>query len=102
MAPNLLTAEEIKILVDVLALREETLILLAAATGLRQSELFALKMVRCRLYPGNDERDPFHHIWNGGTMQNRIIARSRCPSIGSSPGLSPVATLFLDVDKLCD
>jgi integrase len=43
MTPNLLTAEEIKILVDVLALREETLVLLAAATGLRQSELSALK-----------------------------------------------------------
>jgi integrase len=43
MAPNVLTPAEIKILVDALALREKTLVLLAATTGLRQSELFALK-----------------------------------------------------------
>ena len=42
-APNLLTAAEIKALVDHLPLRERTLVLLAAATGLRQSELFGLK-----------------------------------------------------------
>jgi integrase len=42
-APNILTATEIKALVDHLPLRERTLVLLAAATGLRQSELFGLK-----------------------------------------------------------
>ena len=42
-APDVLTAAEIKALVDHLALRERTLVLLAAATGLRQSELFGLK-----------------------------------------------------------
>src|SRR5215469_14609309 len=42
-APNVLTAPEIKALVDHLPLRERTLVLLAAATGLRQSELFGLK-----------------------------------------------------------
>ena len=42
-APNVLTAGEIKALVDHLPLRERTLVLLAAATGLRQSELFGLK-----------------------------------------------------------
>lgn len=42
-APDVLTAAEIKALVDNLALRERTLVLLAAATGLRQSELFGLK-----------------------------------------------------------
>lgn len=41
--PNVLTASEIKALVDHLPLRERTLVLLAAATGLRQSELFGLK-----------------------------------------------------------
>jgi integrase len=41
--PNVLTPDEIKILVDGLALREKTLVLLAASTGLRQSELFGLK-----------------------------------------------------------
>ena len=38
-----LTALEIRALVDHLALRERTLALLAASTGLRQSELFGLK-----------------------------------------------------------
>ena len=39
----MLTALEIRALVDHLALRERTLVLLAASTGLRQSELFGLK-----------------------------------------------------------
>ncbi len=43
IAPNVLTAAEIKALVDHLPLRERTLVLLAAATGLWQSELFGLK-----------------------------------------------------------
>jgi integrase len=43
MAPNVLMPAEIKMLVDALALREKTLVLLAVTTGLRQSELFALK-----------------------------------------------------------
>jgi integrase len=42
-APEVLTAAEIKALVDHLPLRERTLVLLAAATGVRQSELFGLK-----------------------------------------------------------
>ncbi len=42
-APNVLTPHEIKTLADGLAIRERTLVLLAASTGLRQSELFGLK-----------------------------------------------------------
>jgi integrase len=42
-APNVLTPSEIKTLVDGLAVRERTLVLLAVSTGLRQSELFGLK-----------------------------------------------------------
>lgn len=42
-APDVLTGAEIKMLVDNLPLRERTLVLLAASTGLRQSELFGLK-----------------------------------------------------------
>ena len=42
-APDVLTAAEIRTLVDHLALRERTLVLLAASTGLPQSELFGLK-----------------------------------------------------------
>ena len=43
MTPNVLTPAEISILVDALALREKTLVLLAVTTGLRQGEPFALK-----------------------------------------------------------
>jgi integrase len=42
-APNVLTPDEIKTLIDGLEIRERTLVLLAASTGLRQSELFGPK-----------------------------------------------------------
>ena len=42
-APTLLLPAEIKALINALELRERTLVLLAASTGLRQSELFGLK-----------------------------------------------------------
>jgi integrase len=42
-APNVLIPAEIKLLLDNLELRERTLVLVAVSTGLRQSELFALK-----------------------------------------------------------
>jgi integrase len=42
-APTLLAPIEIKMLVEGLGLRERTLVLLAASTGLRESELFGLK-----------------------------------------------------------
>jgi integrase len=42
-APDVLTSAEIKSLVDHLPLRERTLVLLAASTGLRQSELFGIQ-----------------------------------------------------------
>jgi hypothetical protein len=41
--PAILVPAEIKALIDGLALRERTLVLLAASTGLRQSEIFGLK-----------------------------------------------------------
>jgi integrase len=42
-APSVLTPPEIKALINNLSLRERTLVLLVASTGLRQSELFGLK-----------------------------------------------------------
>jgi len=42
-APSTLLPAEIKALVDSLGVRERTLVLLAASTGLRQSEMFGLK-----------------------------------------------------------
>jgi integrase len=41
--PVVLTGAEIKVLVETMPLRESTLVLVAASTGLRQSELFGLK-----------------------------------------------------------
>lgn len=41
--PSVLTPPEIKALINGLRMRERTLVLLAASTGLRQSELFGLK-----------------------------------------------------------
>jgi integrase len=41
--PSVLTPAEIKALINGLGLRERTVVLLAASTGLRQSELFGLK-----------------------------------------------------------
>jgi integrase len=41
--PAILVPAEIKALIDGLALRERTLVLLAASTGLRQSEIFGLR-----------------------------------------------------------
>ena len=41
--PCVLTPAEIRVLADGLAIRERTLVLLAASRGLRQSELFGLK-----------------------------------------------------------
>jgi integrase len=42
-APSVLTPSEIKALINGLGLRERTLVLIVASTGLRQSELFGLK-----------------------------------------------------------
>jgi integrase len=41
--PAILTAAEIRTLLEGLKLREKTLVIIAASTGIRQSELFALK-----------------------------------------------------------
>src|SRR5215470_9704077 len=43
IAPSVLTPAEIKALLNSLGLRERALVLIAASTGLRQSELFAVK-----------------------------------------------------------
>jgi integrase len=43
VTPSVLTPPEIKALIDNLRLRERTLVLVVASTGLRQSELFGLK-----------------------------------------------------------
>jgi integrase len=52
-APTVLMPAEIKALVDNLSIRERTLVLLAAFTGLRQSEIFGLKWEDIDFTQGN-------------------------------------------------
>jgi integrase len=51
-APSVLTPPELRALIDGLRFRERTLVLLAASTGLRQSELFGLKWGDINLVQG--------------------------------------------------
>ena len=80
-APNILTPDEIKTLIDGLAIRERTLVLLAASTGLRQSELFGLKW-RDINFPDRliqvTRSIVCGVVWS---LQNRIVAKA---SSGSS------------------
>ena len=52
-APTVLRPAEIKALVDNLSIRERPLVLLAASTGLRQSEIFGLKWEDIGFTQGN-------------------------------------------------
>lgn len=52
-APTVLVPAEIKALLDNLSIRERTLVLLAASTGLRQSEMFGLKWEDIDFTQGN-------------------------------------------------
>jgi integrase len=52
-APTVLMPAEIKALVDNLSIRERTLVILAASTGLRQSEMFGLKWEDIDFTQGN-------------------------------------------------
>jgi len=69
-APNVLIPAEIKLLLDHLDLRERTLVLVAASTGLRQSELFALKWGRHRFFPRHHECDAFDRLWHSRSLQD--------------------------------
>ncbi len=80
-SPNVLIPAEIKLLLDNLELRERTLVLVAVSTGLRQSELFALKWGDIDFSQGH-ERDAFDRLWHRRSMQDRGIAEAgSCPSI---------------------
>jgi len=83
--PATLVPAEIKALIDGLALRERTLVLLAASTGLRQSEI-----------PRHDERHPFYRVRSGRPVQDRIIAKA-CADASDSRGRADAVekTLYL-------
>ena len=74
--PIVLVPAEIKALVDNLSIRERTLILLAVSTGLRQGELFGLKMGRDRLLSRNDERNAIHRLRCRWSVQDGILAEA--------------------------
>jgi site-specific recombinase XerD len=73
--PVVLMPTEIKALVDNLSIRERTLVLLAGSTGLRQCELFRLKMGRHRLCPSKYERHALHRVRGSRSVQDRVIAK---------------------------
>ena len=80
-APNILTPDEIKTLMDGLATRERTLVLLAASTGLRQCELFGLKWLDVSFADRS-----INVTWSMvcgvvGPCKNRVVAKA---SSGSS------------------
>jgi integrase len=62
-------AAEIKALVDGLGLRERTLVLLAASTGLRRSELFFLKWGDIDFVQGT-MRHALHRVRSSGPVQD--------------------------------
>ena len=68
--PVVLLPAEIKILLDGLGLRERTLVLLAASTGLRQSEIFGLKCGDIDFDQKGNERHTLHRLWSGWPVQN--------------------------------
>jgi integrase len=83
-APNVLAPAEIKLLLDHLDLRERTLVLLAASTGLRQSELFSLKWGDIEFSQGT--MNVTRSIAMASSADARLkLLRSLCPSIQFLP-----------------
>jgi site-specific recombinase XerD len=79
-APSVLAPAEIKALLSSLALRERTLVLLAASTGLRQSELFGVKVGRHRFCPTHDQRHSLRCVRRCGALQDRVLPETRASS----------------------
>jgi integrase len=74
--PAILTAAEIRTLLDGLKIRERTLVFIAASTGIRQSELFALKWSDINFSAGtmNVARSIVHGFV--GAVQNGIFSEA--------------------------
>jgi integrase len=82
-APTVLMPAEIKALVDNLSIRERTLVLLAASTGLRQSEMFGLKWEDIDFTRGNMSATRFHRLRSSRFVQDRVIAEAFAHSSAS-------------------
>lgn len=85
--PCALTPAEIRLLADGLAIRERTLVLLEASTGLRQSELFGLKWSDINFTKAtmNVTRRLCAELW-GRAKPNLAEARSYSSGYSRSPG----------------
>jgi integrase len=68
--PSVLTPAEIKALIGGLGLRERTLVLVAASTGLRQSELVRIEVGRHQLCSRHNERHSLGRVRSGRSLQN--------------------------------
>ena len=74
--PATLVPAEIKALIDGLALRERTLVLLCRINRVAAERDIRPKVGRYRLRAGHDERHPFHRVRSGRPVQDRIIAKA--------------------------
>src|SRR5437867_7028294 len=75
--PSVLSASEVKKLIGVLAMRERTLVLLDVGTGLRMSELFALKW-QDQLSGQRNQCHSVHGDAGSRSLQNGSVAEA-CP-----------------------
>ena len=74
--PVVLTPGEIRILLEGLKIRERTLVFIAASTGIRQSELFALKWGDINFSAGTMNVCALYRPRFRGTVQNRIFSEA--------------------------
>jgi integrase len=93
--PAVLSASEIRQLIAGLALRERTLVLLDAGTGLRMSELFALKW-RDINFQSRDQCHTVDRVSGSWTMRDRGVPETdsaRCLPSGSAEEMAGAHTL---------
>ena len=92
----MLSASEVQQLIASLGLRERTFVLLDAGTGLRMSELFALKWGGYQLPIKRDQHHTVDRVSSSWTVQDRGFAEttsSRCLPGGSAEDMAGVHTL---------
>ena len=75
-APVILRPAEIRTLLEGLGIREKTLVFIAASTGLRQSELFALKWCDIDFSSETINVTRFNRSRTSRTVQDRVISET--------------------------
>ena len=87
----MLSVDEVQQLLEALALRERTLVLLDVATGLRMGELFGLKWADVNFYTNEVNVTRSIVMQGGGPLQDRGVTEANPPrplSGGSAPNLA--------------